>query len=72
MWMEKTLQSLAVTGPSAMIDIIGLISEPNVPNRRLHEIFSFVKCKLLGRGDVGKVFLVRQKATDKLFAMKGN
>ncbi|CAO3672718.1 unnamed protein product [Umbelopsis ramanniana] len=31
---------------------------------------SFVKCKLLGRGDVGKVFLVRQKATDKLFAMK--
>lgn len=32
---------------------------------------SFVKCKLLGRGDVGKVFLVRQKATDKLYAMKG-
>ncbi|KAI8582465.1 hypothetical protein K450DRAFT_227288 [Umbelopsis ramanniana AG] len=31
---------------------------------------SFAKCKLLGRGDVGKVFLVRQKATDKLFAMK--
>jgi protein-serine/threonine kinase len=30
-----------------------------------------VKCKLLGRGDVGKVFLVRQKVTDKLYAMKG-
>jgi hypothetical protein len=26
---------------------------------------------LLGRGDVGKVFLVREKKTGKLFAMKG-
>lgn len=31
---------------------------------------SFAKCKLLGRGDVGKVFLVRQNASDKLYAMK--
>lgn len=32
---------------------------------------SFQKIKLLGRGDVGKVYLVREKRSDKLFAMKG-
>jgi protein-serine/threonine kinase len=32
---------------------------------------SFEKIKLLGRGDVGKVYLVREKKTEKLFAMKG-
>ena len=32
---------------------------------------SFQKIKMLGRGDVGKVYLVREKKTDKLFAMKG-
>lgn len=26
---------------------------------------------MLGKGDVGKVYLVREKKTDKLFAMKG-
>ncbi|KAF8708286.1 Pkinase protein, partial [Rhizoctonia solani] len=31
---------------------------------------SFQKIKLLGRGDVGKVYLVREKKSDKLFAMK--
>ncbi|KAI0317001.1 kinase-like domain-containing protein [Amylostereum chailletii] len=31
---------------------------------------SFQKIKLLGRGDVGKVFLVREKKSGKLFAMK--
>jgi hypothetical protein len=31
---------------------------------------SFHKVKLLGKGDVGKVYLVREKKTDKLFAMK--
>ncbi|SCV72186.1 BQ2448_4880 [Microbotryum intermedium] len=31
---------------------------------------SFHKIKLLGKGDVGKVYLVREKKTDKLFAMK--
>jgi len=30
----------------------------------------FQKIKLLGRGDVGKVYLVRMKSIDKLFAMK--
>jgi protein-serine/threonine kinase len=33
---------------------------------------SFQKIKMLGRGDVGKVYLVREKKTGKLFAMKGN
>ena len=32
---------------------------------------SFQKIKLLGRGAVGKVFLVREKKTGKLYAMKG-
>ncbi|RPD61915.1 Pkinase-domain-containing protein [Lentinus tigrinus ALCF2SS1-7] len=31
---------------------------------------SFHKIKMLGRGDVGKVYLVREKKTGKLFAMK--
>ncbi|KAG8880109.1 hypothetical protein FRB98_005333 [Tulasnella sp. 332] len=31
---------------------------------------SFQKIKLLGRGDVGRVYLVREKKSDKLFAMK--
>ncbi|CAE6445147.1 unnamed protein product [Rhizoctonia solani] len=31
---------------------------------------SFQKIRLLGRGDVGKVYLVREKKSDKLFAMK--
>ncbi|KZT38978.1 Pkinase-domain-containing protein, partial [Sistotremastrum suecicum HHB10207 ss-3] len=31
---------------------------------------SFQKIKLLGRGDVGKVYLVREKKTGKYFAMK--
>jgi hypothetical protein len=32
---------------------------------------SFTKLRMLGKGDVGKVYMVRQKGTDKLFAMKG-
>lgn len=32
---------------------------------------SFQKIKLLGKGDVGKVYLVREKKTDHLYAMKG-
>lgn len=33
---------------------------------------SFVKIRMLGKGDVGKVYMVKQKETDKLFAMKGS
>ena len=33
---------------------------------------SFQKIKMLGRGDVGKVYLVREKKTGKLYAMKGD
>ncbi|KAG0179591.1 hypothetical protein DFQ29_001910 [Apophysomyces sp. BC1021] len=31
---------------------------------------SFVKLRMLGKGDVGKVYMVKQKGTDKLYAMK--
>lgn len=33
--------------------------------------YSFTKIRVLGKGDVGKVYLVKQKGTDKLVAMKG-
>jgi hypothetical protein len=33
---------------------------------------SFTKIKMLGKGDVGRVYLVREKKTNKLYAMKGN
>lgn len=33
---------------------------------------SFDKIKLIGKGDVGKVYLVREKKTSRLYAMKGN
>jgi protein-serine/threonine kinase len=33
---------------------------------------SFAKLKILGKGDVGRVYLVREKKSSKLFAMKGN
>lgn len=32
---------------------------------------SFTKLRMLGKGDVGKVYLVREKKSEKLFAMKG-
>lgn len=32
---------------------------------------SFDKIKLIGKGDVGKVYLVREKKSNRLFAMKG-
>lgn len=32
---------------------------------------SFDKVKLIGKGDVGKVYLVREKKTSRLYAMKG-
>ena len=33
---------------------------------------SFEKIKLLGKGDVGKVYLVKEKKSHRLYAMKGN
>jgi protein-serine/threonine kinase len=33
---------------------------------------SFLKVKMLGKGDVGRVYLVREKKTNKLYAMKGS
>lgn len=32
----------------------------------------FQKVRLLGKGDVGKVYLVKHKETEKLYALKGN
>jgi hypothetical protein len=44
--------------------------------RKIKQIFhkkgpkDFERIQLLGRGDVGRVYLVRLKGTDKLYAMK--
>ncbi|KAK9764723.1 serine/threonine protein kinase, AGC [Basidiobolus ranarum] len=48
------------TYSSSSIKVKSVVVEPS----------SFVKLKLLGKGDVGKVYLVKQKNSDKLFAMK--
>lgn len=32
---------------------------------------SFTKIRMLGKGDVGRVYMVKQKETEKLYAMKG-
>ncbi|KAI7904307.1 kinase-like domain-containing protein [Cokeromyces recurvatus] len=34
------------------------------------EASSFIKMKMLGRGDVGRVYMVKQKETNKIYAMK--
>jgi hypothetical protein len=31
----------------------------------------FVKIRLLGKGDVGRVYLVKKKTNDRLYALKG-
>jgi protein-serine/threonine kinase len=33
---------------------------------------SFDKIKLIGKGDVGKVYLVKEKKSNRLYAMKGS
>ncbi|KAJ7667833.1 AGC/RSK protein kinase [Mycena polygramma] len=52
----------------------GMLEGPGKVAFRLRQVevgpSSFVKVKMLGKGDVGKVYLVREKKTDKLFAMK--
>jgi hypothetical protein len=49
-------------------------SRPRISRRHLVEVgpSSFSKIKMLGKGDVGRVYLVREKKSDKLYAMKGN
>ncbi|KAI0036085.1 Pkinase-domain-containing protein [Vararia minispora EC-137] len=72
------LPRVAETAPGSP----NLLQPPRAPFRRTYSSNSikvksvevgpgsFQKIKLLGRGDVGKVFLVREKKTGKLYAMK--
>lgn len=51
------------------------IPKPMTPHTEVHEMkklspSDFEKIQLIGKGDVGKVYLARLKNTDKLFAMK--
>jgi protein-serine/threonine kinase len=68
-------------------DSLGALQPPNVRNamafRRTYSSNSikvrnvevgpgsFDKIKLIGKGDVGKVYLVREKKSSRLYAMKG-
>ncbi|KAG5519403.1 hypothetical protein PMAC_002030 [Pneumocystis sp. 'macacae'] len=56
----KKLNSFARTYSSSSIKVCNVEVGPS----------SFDKIKLLGKGDVGKVYLVREKKTKKLYAMK--
>ncbi|KAM0755703.1 Pkinase-domain-containing protein [Meredithblackwellia eburnea MCA 4105] len=68
--------------PSPNPSIVGPNGSPRLAFRRTYSSSSirvrsteigpssFHKIKLLGKGDVGKVYLVREKKTEKLFAMK--
>ena len=69
------------------IDNLGALQPPNLRNavafRRTYSSnsikvrnvevgpSSFDKIKLIGKGDVGKVYLVREKKSSRLYAMKG-
>ena len=44
--------------------------DPTSPNKKLINLDSFHIIKVIGKGSFGKVFLVREKATRTLFAMK--
>ena len=44
--------------------------DPSSPNKKLINLDSFHIIKVIGKGSFGKVFLVREKATRTLFAMK--
>ncbi|BGP24719.1 serine/threonine protein kinase Nrc-2 [Rhodotorula toruloides] len=68
--------------PSPSLNAGGLPGSPRAAFRRTYSSSSirvrnlqvgpssFQKIRLLGKGDVGKVYLVREKQTKKLFAMK--
>ncbi|KAI5477756.1 serine/threonine protein kinase Nrc-2 [Pseudohyphozyma bogoriensis] len=71
-----------LTPPSPNPSVIGPNGEPRIAFRRTYSSSSirvrhteigpssFHKIRMLGKGDVGKVYLVREKKTEKLFAMK--
>lgn len=72
-------------GPPASEDTLGALPAPsnNLSFRRTYSSnsikvrnvevgpASFDKIKLIGKGDVGKVYLVREKKSTRLYAMKG-
>ena len=78
---DKSAVNLAVPGS----DELGELQPPRAPAafRRTYSSnsikvrdvevspSSFDKIKLIGKGDVGKVYLVREKKSSRLYAMKG-
>jgi protein-serine/threonine kinase len=84
---SKTDASSGVTLGVPAQDSLGTLQPPNMRNglafRRTYSSnsikvrnvevspASFDKIKLIGKGDVGKVYLVREKKSSRLYAMKG-
>lgn len=72
--------------PLANVDTLGALQPPIRANAAFRRTYSsnsikvrtvevgpssFDKIKLIGKGDVGKVYLVREKKSNRLYAMKG-
>ncbi|RDW72124.1 putative serine kinase ppk14 [Coleophoma crateriformis] len=84
--MIDTKAAATATLPSPTTDSLGALQPPNLRNaaafRRTYSSNSikvrnvevgpgsFDKIKLIGKGDVGKVYLVREKKSSRLYAMK--
>jgi len=67
----RSSSSLAPIDPSKQAAFRRTYSSNSIKTREVEvSPSSFEKIKLLGKGDVGKVYLVREKKTEKLFAMK--
>lgn len=58
---EHLIPNSAHSTPSYTLKKHSIQVEPN----------DFEKIRLLGKGDAGKVYLVKHKSTDKLYALKG-
>jgi len=79
---QEDTGNLVLTGPGGKIPSPGQIRQ-SVAFRRTYSSnsikvrnvevgpSSFDKIKLIGKGDVGKVYLVREKKSNRLYAMKG-
>jgi len=84
---SKTNGASGETPSAPAVDGLGALQPPNLRNaiafRRTYSSnsikvrnvevgpSSFDKIKLIGKGDVGKVYLVREKKSSRLYAMKG-
>ena len=69
---QDGLGALPSPGRNSLLDFRRTYSSNSIKVRNV-EVgpASFDKIKLIGKGDVGKVYLVREKKSSRLYAMKG-